>query len=107
MSAGPAVREVRMHAAAPDKPQEGHACNGCGVCCAMATCPVGRIVFRRGRRACPALRWQADRYVCGLAVAPGDYLGWLPRAWRAAAGRLVARSIAAGKGCDCDAEVAA
>jgi len=100
------ARELWLHAAAPAKPALGEACNGCGVCCAMETCPLARIVFRLGKRACPALRWQADRYVCGLAGAPGDYLRWLPAAWCAAAGRLVARSIAAGKGCDCDAELA-
>jgi hypothetical protein len=36
---------------------------------------------------------------------PGEYLRWLPRALHAAASRLAARSIAAGRGCDCDAEV--
>jgi hypothetical protein len=45
------------------------------------------------------------RYVCGLLVMPGEYLRRMPRLLHAAAGRLVARSIAAGQGCDCDVEV--
>ncbi len=101
------MRAIALHAASPDKPQIGDACNGCGVCCAMETCPVGRVVFLRKRGPCPALRWESGqtRYVCGLVWDPGDYLRWLPAAWRSGATRLVVRSIAAGKGCDCGAEV--
>ena len=98
-------REIAVHAASPAKPALGEACNGCGVCCAMVTCPLGRLLFLRRRGPCPALRWQASRYVCGLVVAPGDYLPWLPQPVRAAAARLATRSIAAGRGCDCDAEL--
>jgi hypothetical protein len=101
------MREIALHAASPDKPKVGDPCNGCGVCCAMETCPVGRVVFMRKRGPCPALQWEPaqTRYICGLVEAPGDYLRWLPDSWRRAVGRLVARSIAAGRGCDCDAEV--
>jgi hypothetical protein len=99
------VREIALHAASPDKPQPGEPCNGCGVCCAMETCPVGRVVFFRKRGPCPALRWESGQtcYVCGLVREPGSHLRWLPAACRGAATRLVARAIAAGQGCDCDA----
>jgi len=101
------LAEVALHAAAPGKPAAGQPCNGCGVCCALITCPLGRVVFRRRRGPCPGLHWQADgrRYACGLVQRPGDHLAWLPASWRNAAGRLAARAIAAGSGCDCDAEV--
>jgi hypothetical protein len=101
------MREIALNAASPNKPKVGDPCNGCGVCCAMETCPVGRVLFMRKRGPCKALRWEGTqrRYTCGLVDAPGEYLRWLPAAWYRAAGRLVARSIAAGRGCDCDAAV--
>jgi hypothetical protein len=75
----------------------------------METCPVGLLIFRRRQGPCPALYWQtaSHRYLCGLAIAPGDYLHWLPVRLHGAAGRLVSRRIAAGSGCDCDVEVSA
>jgi hypothetical protein len=55
---------------------------------------------------CRALLWQPEgsRYVCGMVVRPSDYLRWLPAALNAPAGRLFARRIAAGSGCDADFE---
>lgn len=101
------MREIALHASAPEKPKTGDPCNGCGVCCAIETCPVGRVIFLRKKGPCPALVWASghNRYVCGLVGEPGGYVRWLPVAWRPAAGRLVARSIAAGQGCDCDTEL--
>jgi hypothetical protein len=81
---------------APAKPPAGSACNGCGVCCLAEPCPVGIVVSRRRRGPCAALRWDGTRYRCGmLADATG---------WRA---RLLARWIAAGRGCDSSADVVA
>lgn len=101
------MREVAVAAAAPDKPRIGEACNGCGVCCALETCPLGRVRFLRRQGPCPALHWQAleARYACGLVVMPAEYMRWLPSPWQAMAARFAARSIAAGRGCDCDADV--
>jgi len=90
------MKEVRLHAAAPDKPSVGAPCNGCGVCCALAPCPLSRFLLGHRGGPCPALRWAESRYVCGLVVAPSGIARWLPR-------RLVLRWIAAGGGCDCDA----
>ena len=95
---------IEIHAAAPPKPAIGQACNGCGVCCAVEPCPVGMFVLLQFKGRCRALLWQPERsrYVCGMALRPADHLRWLPAALNAWAGRLFARRIAAGSGCDAD-----
>ena len=100
-------RVIRLIATAPVKPAPGQPCNGCGVCCAAETCPAGRLIFRRRAGPCPALAWDeaGGRYRCRLVTRPGAHLGWLPAAWSGAAARIFARWIAAGQGCDSDAEV--
>lgn len=99
---------VTLYAAAPEKPSVGAPCNGCGVCCAAETCPAGRLRFLRRTGPCPALLWSAGdrRYRCGLVSAPGDFFSMLPAALADRLGRLIATRIAAGKGCDSDAEIA-
>jgi hypothetical protein len=85
-------RVIRI--AAPPKPAPGAPCNGCGVCCLAEPCPVGIIVSRRRSGACKALRWDGQRYRCGVLADA--------RGWRA---RCLARWIAAGRGCDSSAEL--
>lgn len=99
---------IHLHAAAPAKPAPGAACNGCGVCCALETCPAARLRFLRSAGPCPALEWNdaQGRYRCGLLARPRHYLGWLPAIGERLARRLFARWIAAGTGCDCQAEIA-
>lgn len=103
------VREqtIHLHRNAPDKPAAGQACNGCGVCCVLETCPAARLRFLQKTGPCPALEWSAaeTRYHCGLLTRPGHFLGWLPRRGEKLASRLFARWIAAGQGCDCSAEI--
>lgn len=98
---------IQIHAAAPPKPALGQDCNGCGVCCAAQPCPVGLFVLFQLRGRCRALLWQPEgsRYACGMVLRPADYLRWLPAALNARAGRLFARRIAAGSGCDADFEL--
>ncbi|MFA7268092.1 MAG: hypothetical protein WC073_01985 [Sterolibacterium sp.] len=98
---------IAIHAAAPAKPAVGAPCNGCGVCCASEPCPLGMVVLCQFKGACRALLWQAERcrYVCGLVDRPADYLSWLPDKLSGWAGRLAARRIAAGQGCDASIEV--
>lgn len=101
---------IQIHPAAPPKPAEGQPCNGCGVCCLSAPCPIGILVSRRTSGACSALQWSEpdSRYVCGMLRAPLQVLGWRG----AASGRLArlltrlsARWIAAGIGCDSNLQI--
>lgn len=98
---------IHLHRTAPAKPAEGDACNGCGVCCALETCPAARLRFLQRQGPCPALEWQAEesRYRCGLVMRPAHYLGGLSLPGMPLK-QLLSRWIAAGKGCDCSAEVA-
>lgn len=89
--------KIALHAAAPPKPAVGAPCNGCGICCAIAPCPLSRLLLGHRAGKCPALIWQESRHVCGLLIAPTGLARWLPR-------RFVLRWIAAGSGCDCAAE---
>ena len=102
---------IHLHTQAPAKPDAGEPCNGCGVCCAFAPCPLGVLVSGRRHGACDALRWQADtqRYGCAMASDPVAVWPRLPLALRAPMMRLAKRWIAAGAGCDSDlvADVAA
>lgn len=97
---------IHLQRAAPNKPPEGQPCNGCGICCALETCPAGRLRFWQKAGPCPALEWSATaaRYHCGLLLHPGNYLRGLPQVAEKLVSWFFARSIAAGKGCDCNAE---
>lgn len=109
----PALRLIRLpqiihlSVQAPPKPEVGAACNGCGVCCAAATCPVARLFLRQRQAPCRALQWDAaaQRYHCGMMLAPAHYLPGLPRALDAVFRRCIRRWIAAGQGCDSQVEV--
>lgn len=100
---------IHLHRLAPTKPAPGQTCNGCGVCCTLTTCPGARLRFLQIDGPCPALEWveEATAYRCGLLRRPAHYLGWLPACGENLARHLFARWIAAGAGCDCDAETAA
>lgn len=97
---------IELHRDAPLKPTPGAPCNGCGVCCALETCPLGRLRFLRRRGPCPALTWSAvdRRYLCGLLSSPRTWFPGLPRRMDSFVARANARWIAAGEGCDCDAD---
>jgi hypothetical protein len=98
------MKEIRLHREAPPKPSVGASCNGCGICCSIAPCPLSRLLLGHRAEACPALLWRDGRYVCGLVVTPRNYLKRLPAVCVPFASRLMRRWIAAGAGCDCDAE---
>jgi hypothetical protein len=101
---------IHIQPAAPSKPAAGAPCNGCGVCCLWAPCPLGVLLSRRRRGACVAVSWQAvsQQYRCDALVAPATLLPErLPAALRhllspllCGAAPLVRRWIAAGQGCD-------
>ncbi len=95
---------IAIHPAAPAKLALGAACNGCGVCCLAEPCPAGGLLTLRRRGACRLLRWDeaAAMYRCGLLDGSAFGPAALGR-WIAARAR---RWIAAGRGCDSDAELA-
>jgi len=99
---------ILIHAKAPPKPALGEACNGCGICCATEPCPVSMVALLQFKGACRGLMWQEkeSRYACGMVVQPAAYLRWLPARLENWAGRLAAKRIAAGQGCDAAIEVA-
>ena len=106
---------IEIHPLAPPKAVVGEACNGCGVCCLYAPCPLGMVLSRRRSGACAALRWDAElaQYRCGAIAAPREVLAQaMPRWLRGLAPmlapllrRLGRRWIAAGIGCDSSLEV--
>jgi len=98
---------IELQVDAPAKPPVNAPCNGCGVCCALETCPLGRLRFLQRRGPCPALTWSAPekRYHCGLLREPARHFPALPAALLPAASRLAGRWISAGSGCDCTAAV--
>ena len=100
--------EIRLHAAAPDKPPFGAPCNGCGACCAAAPCPLSRFLLGHRSGACPALAWHEDqhRYLCGMVTTPEAMLRHLPRMLAGTFAQLARRWIGAGHGCDFDAALA-
>jgi MinD superfamily P-loop ATPase len=95
---------IHIQPLAPAKPRLGEACNGCGVCCLVAPCPLGIVLSRRLRGSCVALRWEEPlgMYRCG-ALRPPERASLLTRALV----RLARRWIAAGQGCDSSLEVRA
>ena len=98
---------IQLHLDAPEKPAEGHACNGCGVCCASEPCPIGAIVSRRLHGACAALEWSdaSGLYRCGIAASPSKHLLAGLRWIAPVLAKFTLRFISAGSGCDCDVTV--
>jgi hypothetical protein len=98
----PPFRVIHLHAAAPDKPAVGDACNGCGICCAAEPCPLGVLVSGRLSGPCRALRWDdgASRYLCGLVSAPRSVIPGLPAVVSPLMARLSKRWISSATGCD-------
>jgi hypothetical protein len=105
------TRVIHIQPLAPFKPRPGQACNGCGVCCLAAPCPLGMLLSGRSHGACQALRWDEHQhlYRCGalLRHEPADP-GVLPRPLRFLSrplSVLAQRWIATGTGCDSSLEV--
>ncbi len=101
---------IHIRSAAPAKPAFGQPCNGCGVCCLAAPCPLGMLLTRRTKGACAVLGWDEAQglYRCGALSQPRQALqralpGWLnflAGPLSMALTRLGRRWIAAGRGCD-------
>lgn len=57
-----------------EKPPYGSPCNGCGLCCEAALCPLAQHLFGREHGPCPAIEKQPDgRKACGLVLHPLNY----------------------------------
>ena len=83
-------------------PVAGQPCNGCGVCCAWAPCPLGIVVSGRRHGRCRALRWEPVQrlYRCAMVSQPRRVWRWWPAWAEPALRRLAARWISATSGCD-------
>ena len=97
------VLAVSLRADAPQKPPVGQPCNGCGVCCAVTPCPLGRLIYCRVSGTCPGLHWDGElrRYLCHPLSRRELAGGGRPSLMV----RWLRRTIAAGIGCDFDASV--
>jgi hypothetical protein len=95
---------IHLHPAAPDKPAAGQPCNGCGVCCASAPCPLGIVASGRVHGRCRALVWNdaAGLYRCGLIERPAHELPAASRWLAPLLAQAARRYIASGSGCDCE-----
>jgi hypothetical protein len=109
LTVSPLRQVIQIHPDAPTKPAFGQPCNGCGVCCVVAPCPLGQVVSLRRHGACAALEWNEEHriYRCGMVENPRARLHWLPAWMMPGISRLALRWIASAQGCDCDLEVAA
>lgn len=97
-----ASRVIRLRADAPPPPAPGAPCNGCGLCCAWAPCPLGMVVSGRRHGRCRALRWDAVRlrYHCVMVSQPRQRWPWWPLWAQGWLQRLAYRWISASSGCD-------
>lgn len=83
----------------PRKPAEGEACNGCGLCCAVALCPLAVEFLDAAAAPCPAMEFADGRFWCGLARHPSRYLGTPPFTDRLLA-PMIHAELTIGGGCD-------
>lgn len=66
--------------ATPAKPSKGAACNGCGWCCHMEVCAIGKRAFPGGSAPCPAITYQDGVVRCGLVLAEQELMRQRPEA---------------------------
>ena len=83
----------------PRKPNEGDACNGCGLCCALELCALAVEFLEAAAAPCPAMEFAEGRFWCGLVRHPNRYLG-TPLASNRLIGPMVHEALCIGEGCD-------
>lgn len=96
------TQTIALHQQAPEKPNYGDKCNGCGVCCAAEPCPVAHLLLWQFKGACKALQWQeaGQRYQCGMVVEPKTYIRFLPNRLTPLISLWCAKRISLDTGCD-------
>jgi hypothetical protein len=78
-----------------EKPAYGSPCNGCGLCCRLEVCYIGKQAFGEEQAApCPALMSDGKRYYCGFVIAEETS--------ELRATPIIANALGIGKGCDAD-----
>lgn len=91
----------------PEKPLWGSACNRCGLCCLVETCPLGLMFFGDKAGTCPALKLGGGQSHCQLIAQPDAVL---PALIAAEAQEMALIMLGSGMGCDSeltDADTAA
>lgn len=73
----------------PVKPPFASPCNGCGLCCQLELCVVGKLMFPLEEAPCPALVKRDGRTFCAVVLMEKQ-TGVDP---------LVARTLGIGHGC--------
>jgi hypothetical protein len=71
------------------KPKYGNPCNGCGLCCHMEVCSIGRLAFETDIAPCPGIVYGAGRAWCALVLSESTLGG----------PQLIAEALGVGKGC--------
>jgi len=98
---------IHIHKNAPEKPQWGEPCNGCGVCCLAEPCPLSQVMFLRRSGSCPAIVWQPyiNRYECGMVISPSLHHRLIPLWADRFLTHLFSRWISTDSGCDSSANI--
>ncbi len=87
---------------APEKPEEGAPCNGCGFCCAAEPCGLAVEFIGATVGPCPAMEFDDGRFWCGLVRNPSSYLD-TPAFGDHMVGAIFAQALGVGRGCDSSA----
>jgi hypothetical protein len=83
------------------KPPFGSPCNGCGLCCREALCPIAVGIFGPITAPCPALVRDGAKQVCGVIAAPSRFVPELVDVHGAKAiSSAAALLLGSGIGCD-------
>lgn len=78
------------------KPKHGAACNGCGFCCMVEVCAIGKLHHGEEQAApCPSLTFENGRHWCAFVVAEAH-----PAVKAAGYPPLVTEALGIGRGCD-------
>lgn len=65
---GDAIAAFHAAHALPAKPRYSQACNHCGICCALALCPIGEKAYPGHSAPCPALVVIEGQAKCGIVL---------------------------------------